>query len=121
MTTDPLTLEALAVQEPSPQTGSTALPEARARALMAPLPHWTYFGRHIERTFRFANYYQTMAFVNMIAAIAHATDHHPEMSVHYGHVTVRYNTHDADQGAGGVTMNDLICAARIDLALKLSA
>lgn len=121
MSQDPPTLEALAARDVTPQMGSVALREHETRAWLAALPGWTSFGRHIERTYRFENYHQSIAFVNMIAAIAHATDHHPDLSVHYNRVVVRYNTHDADNGAGGVTMNDLICAARIDLALKLSS
>ncbi|MCS6997031.1 MAG: 4a-hydroxytetrahydrobiopterin dehydratase [Casimicrobiaceae bacterium] len=100
--------------------GSVSLNEAKVRAHLTALPEWAYFGRHIERIYRFDNYDQTIAFVNMIAAIARATNHHPDLSVHYNRVVVRYSTHDADNGSGGVTINDLICAARIDLALRLS-
>jgi 4a-hydroxytetrahydrobiopterin dehydratase len=51
-----------------------------------------------------------MAFVNAVAWIAHRADHHPDLSVHYNRVVVSYSTHDA----GGVTGNDLICAARVE-------
>ena len=51
-----------------------------------------------------------MAFVNAIAYVAHGQDHHPDLSVHYNRVEVVYSTHDA----GGVTLNDCICAARTD-------
>jgi 4a-hydroxytetrahydrobiopterin dehydratase len=51
-----------------------------------------------------------MAFVNAVAYIAHRQDHHPDLSVHYNRVVVAYSTHDA----GGVTLNDCICAAKIE-------
>nr|VFJ51919.1 MAG: Pterin 4 alpha carbinolamine dehydratase [Candidatus Kentron sp. DK]VFJ53913.1 MAG: Pterin 4 alpha carbinolamine dehydratase [Candidatus Kentron sp. DK] len=33
----------------------------------------------ISRTFRFKDFYQTMAFVNAVAWIAHGEDHHPDL------------------------------------------
>ena len=64
----------------------------------------------IEKTYRFANYYQTMAFVNAVAFIAHTQNHHPDLSVHYDHCVVRLQTHDV----AGVSERDLDCAARFD-------
>jgi 4a-hydroxytetrahydrobiopterin dehydratase len=51
-----------------------------------------------------------MAFVNAQAWIAHAEDHHPDAAFGYNHCTLRFCTHSA----GGVTLNDLICAAKVD-------
>ena len=62
------------------------------------------------KTYRFAGYHETMAFVNAIAWIAHRADHHPDLSVHFNRVVVSYSTHDA----GGVTGNDVTCAARVE-------
>jgi len=42
--------------------------------------------------------------------MANVEDHHPDLSVHYGRVVVAWSTHDA----GGVTLNDCICAAKTD-------
>ena len=64
----------------------------------------------IEKTFRFNNYHETMAFVNAVAFIAHTQDHHPDLSVHYNRCAVRFNTHDV----GGLSVTDFGCAARID-------
>jgi len=60
------------------------------------------------REFRFKDYYRTMSFVNALAHMANAEDHHPDLSVHYDRCVVRYSTHDA----GGLSENDFICAAR---------
>ena len=73
-------------------------------------------GGSISRTFGFGNYYQTMAFVNALAWIAHAEDHHPEIEVGYNRCVVRYNTHSI----GGLSENDFICAAKIDALLPAS-
>jgi len=64
----------------------------------------------IEKTFTFKNYYQTMAFVNAVAFIAHVQDHHPDLSVHYGRCVVRFNTHDV----GGLSVTDFDCATQIE-------
>ncbi len=78
------------------------------------LPGWTQKAGAIEKTFAFANYHETMAFVNAVAFIAHREDHHPDLGVHYNRCTVTYSTHSA----GGVTQNDLICAARVESLFK---
>jgi 4a-hydroxytetrahydrobiopterin dehydratase len=77
---------------------------------MKALPGWEHADKRLAKTFKFANYYETMAFVNAIAYIAHRQDHHPDLSVHYNRVEVVYSTHDA----GGVTLNDCICAAKVE-------
>ena len=71
----------------------------------------------ISRTFVFGNYYQTMAFVNALAWIAHAEDHHPDIEVGYSRCHVRYSTH----AIGGLSENDFICAARLDALLPVPA
>ena len=63
----------------------------------------------IGRRFGFKNFYQTMAFVDAVAEIAHAQDHHPEMLVSYDACTISFSTHSR----GGLTLNDAICAAQV--------
>ncbi|TDS85338.1 4a-hydroxytetrahydrobiopterin dehydratase [Comamonas sp. JUb58] len=70
----------------------------------------------IEKTFRFANYYETMAFVNGVALVAHTQDHHPDLSVHYNRCMVRFNTHDVH----GLSVTDFECARRIEAMLQLA-
>ncbi|MBG9390352.1 4a-hydroxytetrahydrobiopterin dehydratase [Caenimonas aquaedulcis] len=67
----------------------------------------------IEKTFTFANYYETISFVNAVAFIANAQDHHPDLSVHYGRCVVRFNTHDVK----GLSETDFECAAQVDALL----
>ena len=96
----------------SPQEGKTAFDRAEAERLLAAIPEWklTAAGAAIERTFRFKNYYETIAFVNALAFIAHREDHHPDLEVGYNRCTVRFSTHSVK----GLSENDFICAARID-------
>ncbi|MGO4390127.1 4a-hydroxytetrahydrobiopterin dehydratase [Variovorax sp. M-6] len=67
----------------------------------------------IEKSFGFANYFETIAFVNALALVAHRQDHHPDLSVHYNRCVVRFNTHDV----GGLTATDFECAAQADALL----
>ena len=64
----------------------------------------------IEKAFGFANYFETIAFVNALAFIAHTQDHHPDLSVHYNRCIVRFNTHDV----GGLSATDFHCATQTD-------
>jgi 4a-hydroxytetrahydrobiopterin dehydratase len=67
----------------------------------------------IEKTYSFANYYETISFVNAVAFIANAQDHHPDLSVHYNRCVVRLNTHDVK----GLSETDFESAAQIDALL----
>lgn len=69
----------------------------------------------ISHSYAFKNYYQTMAFVNVIAQIAHQQNHHPELVVSYNRCTVNYSTHSVS----GLSINDFICAAKINAAQHL--
>jgi 4a-hydroxytetrahydrobiopterin dehydratase len=83
-------------------------------ANLAKLEGWTLNGDGpevvIEKTYSFDNYYQTMAFVNAVAFIAHTQNHHPHLSVEFKRCVVRFNTHDV----AGLTLRDFDCAARVD-------
>jgi len=67
----------------------------------------------IEKTFTFADFYQTMAFVNALAFVAHTQNHHPELRVQFGECRVRWRTHDV----AGLSKADFDCAARTDALL----
>ena len=95
------------------RAGAARLSAEELRSRLRVLAGWESVDNRLTKTFSFANYYETMAFVNAIAYIAHRQDHHPDLSVHYNRVVVSYSTHDA----GGVTLNDCICAAKVE-ALK---
>jgi 4a-hydroxytetrahydrobiopterin dehydratase len=91
----------------------TPLPADVVADHLARAPGWTLCAGNapaIERTFTFADFHATMAFVNAAAYIAHREDHHPDLHVSYRQCTVRYSTHSV----GGLSLNDFICAAHID-------
>jgi 4a-hydroxytetrahydrobiopterin dehydratase len=91
-----------------------ALDDAAIAAHLAALPDWKIDGGKLARSFAFGNYYETLAFVNAIAWIIHAEDHHPELTVTYNRCNVKFDTHSVNEGRGGLSANDFICAAKVD-------
>ncbi|AMS32164.1 hypothetical protein AEM42_06710 [Betaproteobacteria bacterium UKL13-2] len=89
---------------------ATALDDQTIELQLKTLAGWARVGNEIRKTYPFKNYYETMAFVNASAWVSHEQDHHPDMSVHYNRCVVAYSTHDA----GGITLNDFICAAKLE-------
>ena len=94
-----------------------ALNPAEIVSRLAAAPGWKLTGDGadvaIEKTYTFANYYETISFVNALAFIAHTQDHHPDLSVHYSRCAVRFNTHDVE----GLSETDFECAAQADALL----
>jgi 4a-hydroxytetrahydrobiopterin dehydratase len=74
------------------------------------LPGWEHHGRSIRRTFSFSGFAGSMAFVNRVAQLAEAMDHHPDIDVRYAEVTLTLSTHDA----GGLTERDFALAEAIE-------
>lgn len=95
-----------------------ALGAAEIVGQLAKLEGWKLHGEGsgvaIEKTYQFANYYETVAFVNALAFQAHVSDHHPELTVTYNRCVVRFNTHDV----GGITASDFSCAGAADALLS---
>ena len=90
--------------------GTPSLSAEEVAAHLTEVPGWERVGDELVRTFTFKNYYHTVAFVNALVYIAHREDHHPEVVFGYKTCTVRYSTHSI----GGLSMNDFICAAKIN-------
>ena len=92
----------------------SALTAQQVAELLSALPGWELVGAAcVRKAFRFTDYHRAMAFVNAVAWVAHRQDHHPDLTVGYNQVTVRYATHSV----GGLSENDFICAAKVDALL----
>jgi 4a-hydroxytetrahydrobiopterin dehydratase len=91
-----------------------ALTATEVVASLAKLEGWTLSGEGptlaIEKSYGFSNYYETMAFVNAVAFVAHVFDHHPDLAVAYSRCVVRFNTHDVS----GISSTDFECASAVD-------
>jgi len=91
----------------------SASPECITQVLTV-LTEWALEQDQLVRRFRFTDYHQTIKFVNAIATIIHEQDHHPELIIGYNYCTVHFSTHSVNNGKGGISENDFICAAKID-------
>ncbi|MFC5512341.1 4a-hydroxytetrahydrobiopterin dehydratase [Massilia jejuensis] len=91
--------------------GAAALDPAELAPLLAQVPQWRLEEKHIARCYAFKDYHETIEFVNALAWMIHAENHHPELTVRYRHCVVTYTTHSAGHA---VSLNDIICAAKAD-------
>ena len=72
------------------------------------MEEWAEVDGALERTWQFASFPDAIAFVNRVAELAEAEDHHPDIAVSYRDVTLRWRTHSADD----ITDRDRQMAAR---------
>jgi len=92
--------------------GGSPLSTQEALDLACDVPNWIVSEKQIDRAFRFKDFRQAMAFVNRVAEIADAQDHHPDIFISYNRVRLTLATHKV----GGLSRNDFILAAKIDRA-----
>ena len=75
---------------------------------------WKLIDGALEKHWKFANFHETMAFVNAVAWIAHREDHHPDIALGYNRCSLRFNTHDVN----GISVSDFHCAGAVDALQK---
>jgi 4a-hydroxytetrahydrobiopterin dehydratase len=66
--------------------------------------------KRLQRSFKFKNFAEALAFTNQVGALAEAEDHHPTLVTEWGKVTVTWWTHKIK----GLHQNDFIMAAKTD-------
>jgi 4a-hydroxytetrahydrobiopterin dehydratase len=72
---------------------------------------WRRDGDTIVRDFELGDFAAAMAFVNAVAGLAEAANHHPDILIHgWNKVRLELSTHSAD----GLTQSDLDLARGID-------
>lgn len=64
----------------------------------------------LVREFKFKDFAQAVAFANKVATVAEEENHHPDLSITWGSVSIELSTH----AVGGLSENDFILAAKID-------
>ena len=72
------------------------------------MEEWAEVDGALERTWQFDSFPDAIAFVNRVADLAEAENHHPDIAVSYKNVTLRWRTHSADD----ITDRDRQMAAR---------
>lgn len=111
-----MNLNDLSTQHCQPRKGKDhALAAAQAQELLAQLPGWKLAndGKAIVKDFRFEDFHRTLGFINAVGFMANREDHHPDLEAGYGHCQVLWSTHDV----GGLSLNDFVCAAKVEALL----
>ena len=94
------------------------LGEKEIEDLLTQIPSWTVFEQEgIKRlicSFAFLSYEDSTKFTNQVAKLAEEEDHHPEILLEWGKVTVTWWSHKIK----GLHNNDFICASKTDLLFK---
>ena len=75
---------------------------------------WRVVGREASAFFRTGSFESGVGFVNEIAALAEAQNHHPDVDLRYSSVTVRLVTHEVN----GLSERDVEMAQKISLAAQ---
>lgn len=98
-------------------TGSTpVVTGTELESLRAELsPEWQVVdtGRRLRRVVRFPDFVSAFIAATRIAFLAEAEEHHPDLAISWGRLDIDLSTH----AVGGLTRNDFILAAKIDVAL----
>ncbi len=97
------------------KSSSPSMTEPQANEQLRKIPKWQLDleNRMISRVFKFANYDETIEFVNAVAYIAKRRNHHPELAVGYNSCQVMFTTYSVK----GITINDFICANDLEALL----
>lgn len=74
------------------------------------LTGWTVEGGFLSRKFRFKAFMDGMAFVNKVAGLAETMNHHPDIYIRFGMITISLVTH----GAQGLTHLDFDQAGKVE-------
>ena len=75
---------------------------------------WRLIDGALEKSFRFKDFHHCIGFVNAVAFIANAENHHPDLAVSFSQCTVRFNTHDVN----GISASDFLCSSKVDALLS---
>lgn len=86
--------------------------------LLSQIPSWRVFEeddtKKIICSYVFFNYDDSLNFLNKVAELAEEEDHHPEIILEWGKVTVTWWSHKIK----GLHKNDFICASKTDVLFE---
>tara|TARA_Y100001935_G_scaffold84604_1_gene70297 strand:+ start:586 stop:933 length:348 start_codon:yes stop_codon:yes gene_type:complete len=90
------------------------LQDNEIKELLSQVPSWKVFEednvKKIICSFIFLSYEDSLNFLNKVADLAEKEDHHPEIILEWGKVTVTWWSHKIK----GLHKNDFICASKTD-------
>ena len=86
------------------------LSESEVAARLAEVSGWERHGKTIVKVFDRGNFVGSVAFVSSMVEPAEEMNHHPDLEITWGTVTVTLTTH----AEGGLTICDFELAEKID-------
>ena len=86
------------------------LDDSEATDALATVPGWSIDNGKLTRNFNFESYKDGVVFATAVGHVADKLNHHPDMHIGYGKVSVSVNTHDV----GGLSPYDFELAKRIN-------
>ena len=95
------------------KSGEPALTPEQIEPLRAQVhADWEVVGdaHHLRRVFRFQNFRDALAYLNLVGALAEEQFHHPDLELSWGRVGVEIWTHKID----GLREADFVFAAKCD-------
>lgn len=72
-----------------------ALSEDDLKKFLAAHPDWKVEQQALVRTYEASSFLRGITFVQQLAQVAEAADHHPDIDIRWKKVTLRFITHDA--------------------------
>ncbi|PJF20893.1 MAG: 4a-hydroxytetrahydrobiopterin dehydratase [Phototrophicales bacterium] len=89
----------------------SALSQQELAQALETLKGWSLDNDTIVKTYQFENYLAGLAFATTAGTIAEAHNHHPDITIGYRKVTLRFTTHDA---GNKITQKDIDVAKAIE-------
>lgn len=86
------------------------LGKARIKTELAGIEGWRLHGRRISRLLIFEEFLEGIRFLNRVAKLAEAKNHHPDIDIRYNKIKLSLTTHDE----GGLTIKDFRLARQIN-------
>ena len=78
------------------------LPDEEIAAALAELPGWRRDGPALRTDLKFRNFAEAFAIATRVALLAEMRNHHPDLTIGWGHLGIALTSHDA----GGITRRD---------------
>ena len=98
------------------QIDAPKVPQDQIQILLSEINGWFLIEEpinKIQKIFSFKSYKDSVDFSNKVASLADDEDHHPQIILEWGKVTVIWWSHKIE----GLHKNDFICAAKTDKLL----
>lgn len=96
------------------KTGSPKITDEEVAKFIKQVPNWACINESsilkLRCEYQFENYNQALHFTNQVASLAEQENHHPQIVLEWGRVTVTWWTH----AINGLHKNDFIMAAKTD-------